>query len=350
MGKKQHQQDKLYLTSNEWKHFYGGKKTDTSSAKDAHDFRRLPFHCCSLTFQPFKHPYCSRQGHVFDLESIAPFIKRYGRNPITGESLEAKTLVKMHFHKNAKDQFHCPITFKIFNESTHIVCIATSGNVFAYDAIEQLNLKVNYMKDLLTDEAFAKKDIITIQDPNNLAKFDMSKFYYLRENLKWESDDSQARLDPQFFLKTLSSEAASTLDELKRTYVPATTSTSSSNYQLARQLPKADSVNAAPYSTGRVAASFTSTVMEIVTNQQAAVIDENEVRWSRVHKLAKKGYVCLVTNYGRLNIELFCDQVPRACENFMKLCADKYYKDTLFHRLIKNFMVLYKYIVYSMKL
>lgn len=26
MGKKQHQKDKLYVTSTEWKHFYGGHK------------------------------------------------------------------------------------------------------------------------------------------------------------------------------------------------------------------------------------------------------------------------------------------------------------------------------------
>jgi peptidyl-prolyl cis-trans isomerase-like protein 2 len=57
MGKKQHQQDKLYVTANEWKHFYGGKKTDQTNSKDNDEFRRLPFDCCSLSFQPVKHPY-----------------------------------------------------------------------------------------------------------------------------------------------------------------------------------------------------------------------------------------------------------------------------------------------------
>ena len=79
--------------------------------------------------------------------------------------------------------------------------------------------------------------------------------------------------------------------------------------------------------------------MEIVTSQEPAILDENEIRWDRVRKAGKKGYACLVTNYGRLNLELFCDQAPRTCENFMKHCADKYYKDTLFHRLIPGFMV-----------
>ncbi len=136
----------------------------------------------------------------------------------------------------------------------------------------------------------------------------------------------------------------STLDELSKSYVAPSTSTSSSNYLLSSKAPKADSVNAAPYSTGRVAASFTSTVMEICTSQEPAIIDEDEIRWSRVAKAGKKGYACLVTNLGRLNIELFCDQVPRVCENFLKLCSTKYFKDTLFHRSIKNFMVTFIYI------
>jgi cyclophilin family peptidyl-prolyl cis-trans isomerase len=32
-------------------------------------------------------------------------------------------------------------------------------------------------------------------------------------------------------------------------------------------------------------------------------------------------------------------QVPRACENFLRLCEKGYYKDTIFHRLIAGFMV-----------
>jgi len=32
-------------------------------------------------------------------------------------------------------------------------------------------------------------------------------------------------------------------------------------------------------------------------------------------------------------------QVPKTCENFMMLCKKGYYNDTIFHRLIRNFMV-----------
>eukprot|EP01112_Ceratiomyxa_fruticulosa_P006256 TRINITY_DN1704_c0_g1_i2.p1 TRINITY_DN1704_c0_g1~~TRINITY_DN1704_c0_g1_i2.p1 ORF type:complete len:161 (-),score=22.49 TRINITY_DN1704_c0_g1_i2:68-550(-) len=49
--------------------------------------------------------------------------------------------------------------------------------------------------------------------------------------------------------------------------------------------------------------------------------------------------VTLKTNYGDIKIEVFCDAVPRAAENFLALCASLYYNNTIFHRNIKGFMV-----------
>ncbi|XP_041482174.1 peptidyl-prolyl cis-trans isomerase-like 3 isoform X3 [Lytechinus variegatus] len=49
--------------------------------------------------------------------------------------------------------------------------------------------------------------------------------------------------------------------------------------------------------------------------------------------------VTLHTDVGDIKIELFCDQVPRSCENFLALCASDYYNDCLFHRNIPGFMV-----------
>jgi len=45
----------------------------------------------------------------------------------------AKDLVKLHFQKNKKEEFHCPVTYKVFNENSHIVAIKTTGNVFSYE-------------------------------------------------------------------------------------------------------------------------------------------------------------------------------------------------------------------------
>lgn len=47
----------------------------------------------------------------------------------------------------------------------------------------------------------------------------------------------------------------------------------------------------------------------------------------------------LHTNLGDMKLELFCEQAPRACENFLALCASGYYDDVQFHRNIKGFMI-----------
>ena len=47
----------------------------------------------------------------------------------------------------------------------------------------------------------------------------------------------------------------------------------------------------------------------------------------------------LKTNYGDIEIELWAKEIPRACRNFIQLSLEGYYDNTLFHRIIKNFMV-----------
>ncbi|KAG5652164.1 Peptidyl-prolyl cis-trans isomerase cyp10 [Sphagnurus paluster] len=38
-------------------------------------------------------------------------------------------------------------------------------------------------------------------------------------------------------------------------------------------------------------------------------------------------------------IEIFCEAVPKAAENFLALCASNYYDGCLFHRNIRGFMI-----------
>jgi peptidyl-prolyl cis-trans isomerase-like protein 2 len=51
----------------------------------------------------------------------------------------------------------------VFTQFSHIVAIKTTGNVYSYDAIEELNIKPKNWRDLLTGEPFKKEDIIHIQ-------------------------------------------------------------------------------------------------------------------------------------------------------------------------------------------
>lgn len=52
-----------------------------------------------------------------------------------------------------------------------------------------------------------------------------------------------------------------------------------------------------------------------------------------------KGKVVLNTSAGPLDIELWPKEAPKAVRNFVQLCVDGYYNGTIFHRLIKTFMV-----------
>ncbi len=106
---------------------------------------------------------------------------------------------------------------QVFTESTHIVAIKTTGNVFSYQAVEELNirpknwkcvaagvplhsasgplmsLRVPAGRDLLTDEPFTRKDILVIQDPLNLSGRTLDQFDHVRNQLSATDQAQQSR-------------------------------------------------------------------------------------------------------------------------------------------------------------
>lgn len=49
--------------------------------------------------------------------------------------------------------------------------------------------------------------------------------------------------------------------------------------------------------------------------------------------------VKLETNHGDIIIELYPDEAPNSVANFLSYVEDGFYNDTVFHRVIKNFMI-----------
>jgi len=49
---------------------------------------------------------------------------------------------------------------------------------------------------------------------------------------------------------------------------------------------------------------------------------------------------------GQITIELYWDHAPETCRNFAELCRRGYYNNTKFHRIIRNFMIQGKGIMY----
>ena len=139
-----------------------------------------------LTFLPFEDPVCTTDGSVFELTSvvsysfltldltlilnlgencrtIVPYIRKFGKHPVTGAPLKGDDLIPLVFHKNSEGfflffcccflvilicrivlkmlnlcllivgEFHCPVLNKVFTEFSHIVAVKTTGNVFCYE-------------------------------------------------------------------------------------------------------------------------------------------------------------------------------------------------------------------------
>nr|XP_033786221.1 spliceosome-associated protein CWC27 homolog isoform X2 [Geotrypetes seraphini] len=51
------------------------------------------------------------------------------------------------------------------------------------------------------------------------------------------------------------------------------------------------------------------------------------------------GKVLLKTTAGDIDIELWSKEAPKACRNFIQLCLEGYYDDTIFHRVVPGFII-----------
>lgn len=51
------------------------------------------------------------------------------------------------------------------------------------------------------------------------------------------------------------------------------------------------------------------------------------------------GKVLLHTTVGDIDVELWSKEAPKACRNFIQLCMEGYYNGTIFHRVVKGFIV-----------
>ena len=49
--------------------------------------------------------------------------------------------------------------------------------------------------------------------------------------------------------------------------------------------------------------------------------------------------ITIKTSHGDIGVELFDDKAPITCENFRQYIADGHFDETIFHRVIPNFMI-----------
>lgn len=349
--------DKLYITHSEWSSgdqfsASAGSNVNTSSSTSG-TFKRLPYNFCALSLQPFEHPVCTADGTIFDLTNILPWLKKHGTNPVDGSPLSSKELIKLHYAKNEEGEYVDPVTYKVFTDNTHIVALRNTGNVFAYDTVERLNIKAKNWRDLVSDEEFSRRDIITLQDPHNLSHRDLSSFKYIKEGAKTLTEEQEAQRAAGVNTENLGSaakilkakEAVAKARAEREAQASAKSSSKalakSSNGTTATSQPikrASQSDKAAIYTTGRAAASLTSTGLTPETSGALAQLTDEEYLLTP-KRVKTYGYARLSTTKGDLNIELLPEHAPKAVWNFIKLSKSKYYSDIPFHRNIKNFMI-----------
>ena len=293
---------------------------------------------------------------AFSLESqIMPWIRKNGTDPVTGKKLASGDLIKLNFFKNAQDDYYDPVSYKVFNEHTAITAIATTGNVYSRDTIESLNVKPGFWQDLMDDTKFTRKDLIVLQDPHNLENRDLSQFHYIKHELKPEESNGESsnvniaamggagKVLASIQQAEAAKKAAAASAKGKERETPEATDGSQPKAKVVNMKKemaansKKVPYNAAGHSTGRTAASLTSTSADVSTKDDRALIDEEEWMFERI-LAGEKGYVAIKTNLGTINVELFCDKAPKTCYNFLMLAREGKYDNTIFHRLIPGFM------------
>jgi peptidyl-prolyl cis-trans isomerase-like protein 2 len=315
---------------------------------------------------------CTPDGTIFDVEVIGAWLEKHpNQNPVTGESLQKKDLIRLNFARNSesnslgaglsdgKGDLIDPVTYKVFTDNTHIVAIrhGTYANVFAWDTVERMNIKTKSWRDLVDDEEFTRADIITLQDPQNTASRNLDQFKYLKEGheaqlTKEQEEERNAGNINSSALGSMGdkvSRAKAAVEkarkareqggDVNRSSTALTKPTAAGS--VIRQSMIKDkklAANSATYTTGKAAASFTSTGLTPETSGERALLSDEEYML-KPKRVKTTGFARIETNLGDVTIELYPEFAPKAVWNFIRLSQTGYYKGVAFHRNIPNFMI-----------
>ena len=338
------------------------------------------------------------EGVIFEFTELVPFITKYKANPVTGAPASSKNIIRLNMviftiilqlknqlvlprsttctiattstitsnfpsymsplqSKNSDGLWHCPVTCKVFNNKSHVVAIKTTGNVFSYQAVQELNIRTKNYEDLLTGESFIRADILTLQDPSNeehMSLRDVHNFKHLR-TLQLESDvaresESKVRQTPGMDGIMREIEKKRKEDEesgvsrkmytINQQHVPTGTEIEDIAPFWDLQPTVADINPGSAITEHKASCALTSSASEIVTKSSIRLANPDEIRdarWKTLRALGKKAYAQVQTNFGNINLELHCNIAPRTCWNFITLVERGYYDGVSFHRLIPGF-------------
>ncbi|KAI9827737.1 MAG: Peptidyl-prolyl cis-trans isomerase cyp8 [Thelocarpon impressellum] len=349
--------DKLYITHSEWASAdaysaSAGSGVSKPKATAGASFKRLPFNFCAVSLQPFRDAVCTADGTIFDLTHILAWLGKHGTNPVTGTPLKRAELIALHFARNEEGEYVDPVTYKVLTDNTHLVALRPTGNVFAWDTVERLNVKAKMWRDLVSDVEFSRQDVITLQDPQDVAARDLSRFKYIQDGASTLSPEEERARAGGVNVEALGSagkvlRAKEAVEKARRERQdPNRNPALGANGAVVRKAVQTQEshssrsvpYNAAQHTTGKAAASFTSTGLTPHTSGERALLTDEEYML-RPRRVKTKGYARIQTSLGDVNVELQTEHAPRAVWNFVQLAKRGYYKGVAFHRNIRNFMI-----------
>ena len=138
----------------------------------------------SLSLSRFLSLSLWQGGAVYDLCNAVPFVREHGVDPATGAPLKASELVRLTFHRDGNGELGCPVSGEPFTDSTKTCAVRTTGNVYSYKVVEELNLRPKSLRDLLTDEPFKRVDVLVLRDPLGAPLAAADAFAHAREKFK----------------------------------------------------------------------------------------------------------------------------------------------------------------------
>ncbi len=177
------------------------------------------------------------------------------------------------------------------------MAIKTTGNVFSFDAVNELNIKAKNYIDLLTGEKFEKADIITLQEPLNpdqMSRRDINTFVHLKQvrqdNIESRKSESKLRHNPatESIMKEIEGNRAEERETgIKRKTIEdiILSSAKELNGDVARFIalePITQDVNPGQVNTdGKASSSLTSSSVTAWTSNATRIASADEIREAR---------------------------------------------------------------------
>ena len=253
---------------------------------------------------------------------------------------------------------------KDFTDSTKIVAIRTSGNVYSAKVVDELNRKQKNWTDLITGEKFRAKDIIVLQDPLQIKMRLINEFKWKQDGVglieadKEDEDEGLRSIEMTGLGKRALEQAEGReIDEVNKRLNSHYEAKSTKKWKKKEDLDLDELLTVQDFleerkhfkdwrhsrqSTGKVAASVTSSLISVQTRDEMRCLTDAEMLheiWYLVKSNHIKSYISITTNLGTLNCVLFSNQAARTCFSFLNLCNEKKFEKLKFGKIVENTII-----------